>query len=91
MVLISRFALTLFVAIAVGLVREDGSSEMQALSEDAEHFYKEPAWSADGKTILFTRTKQKDSQAPPEAWKYDLETQCFDSIKVNGENARWLP
>ena len=74
----------------VWLMRPDGS-EAHSLTATLAGHSGAPAWSADGRALLFQRFQVDRPGAVPEIWLYDLPTGETRLVAPHGSQPAWLP
>ncbi len=72
------------------VMRPDGS-DARALTNNADLHHGAPAWSPDGRQIVYQRFAMTISQAEPEIWLYDFQTGAQKRLAAPGFLPDWLP
>ena len=71
------------------LVRPDGR-EAHALIDDPSSNFGPPAWSADGRYLLFQRFDIEAEESDPEVWLFDVKTGQARKLASSGMQPAWL-
>ena len=72
------------------LMHPDGS-EAVGLTENADMYYSNPAWSPDGAQIVVQGNFLAESEASPALWLVDMESGTLEEIVSPGMQPAWLP
>jgi TolB protein len=74
----------------VWLMRPDGS-EARSLTDEPEAHHAFPAWSPDGRHLVYQRFPLKELNVQPAIWLMNIETGEARELIVPGNRPLWLP